>query len=480
LIPSLLERPDAEAIRVAGRSLTYGELLSAVSATADRVHGAGRVAVWATPTLDTCVAVLGVLAAGGAAVPVNPRLGPMELEHIVNDSAPHAIVVPEGTELPPALGRCERVAFETDAGGSRLPPEPDPESPAFILYTSGTTGMPKGVVLPRRAVISNLDALATVWEWTSDDVLVHGLPMFHVHGLVLGVLGPLRVGGRLHHVGHFSPEAVARELDGDATMLFAVPTMYFRLANAAESDTSIARALGRARMLVSGSAHLPVRDHARIERVAGQRIVERYGLTETIMNCAVPVSGDRRAGYVGPPLPGVDVRLVDDDGRTIEVSDDETIGEVAVRGPNLFTEYLNQPDATAEVMCDGWFFTGDLATRAPDGYLRIMGRRATDLIKSGGFKIGAGEVEAALLQHGSVAQAAVVGETDRDLGERIVAFVVLREGANVSQEALTDHVAALLAPHKRPREVSFINELPTNEMGKVEKTRLKRAGDARS
>jgi malonyl-CoA/methylmalonyl-CoA synthetase len=478
LIPPFLDPPNKEAIRFEAGSLTYEQLLSAVSGMADRVHGAERVAVWASPTIDACIGILGVLAAGAAAVPINPRLGAMELEHIVDDCAPPLIVAARETELPPALRRCERVAIDLAARGSKLPPEAGPEAPALILYTSGTTGLPKGVVLSRRAVTSNLDALAEVWEWTADDVLVQGLPLFHVHGLVLGVLGPLRLGGRLHHVGRFSPEKLLREFEEEGTMLFAVPTMYFRLANAAERDPSLARALGRARLLVSGSAHLPVRDHARIERATSQRIVERYGLTETIMNCAVRASGDRRAGYVGPSLPGVEVRLVGDDGATIQVSDDEMIGEVAVRGPNLFTGYLNQADATASAMRDGWFFTGDLATRAPDGYLRIMGRRATDLIKTGGFKVGAGEVEAALLQHEAVAEAAVVGEPDTDLGERIVAFVVLREGTIASPATLSKHVATLLTPHKRPREVCFVQELPRNEMGKVKKSLLKR--DARS
>jgi malonyl-CoA/methylmalonyl-CoA synthetase len=478
LIPPFLDPPNKEAIRFEDGSLTYEQLLSAVTGMAERMRGAERVAVWASPAVETCVGILGVLAAGAAAIPINPRLGTMELEHIVGDCAPGLIAAPDETELPPPLRRCERVAIDLGARGSEVPEEADPESPAFILYTSGTTGLPKGVVLPRRAVTSNLDALATVWEWTSDDVLVHGLPLFHVHGLVLGVLGPLRLGARLHHIGRFSPEGVGEELEGEGTMLFAVPTMYFRLANAAERDASLGRAVGNARLLVSGSAPLPVRDHARIERATSQRIVERYGLTETIMNCAVHASGDRRAGYVGPPLPGVDIRLVDDDGALIEVSDDETIGEVAVRGPNLFTGYLNQADATAEAMRDGWFFTGDLATRAPDGYLRIMGRRATDLIKTGGYKVGAGEVEAALLRHEAVAQAAVVGDPDKDLGERIVAFVVLREGASVTPTMLSDHVAALLTPHKRPRDVVFIEELPSNEMGKVQKTLLKRGGSS--
>src|SRR3712207_5901260 len=195
-------------------------------------------------------------------------------------------------------------------------------------------------------------------------------------------------------------------------------------------------------------------------------------MTETLMNTAVRATGDPRPGYVGPPLDGVDLRLLDDDGRTLEVSDDETFGEIAVRGPNLFLGYLNRPDATAAAFRDGWFATGDLATRAPDGYVRIVGRRATDLIKSGGFKIGAGEIEGALLEHPAVAQAAVTGEPDPDLGERVVAWVVARPGADVDAAGLADHVAALLAPHKRPRRVHFLDDLPRNALGKVQKRQL--------
>jgi malonyl-CoA/methylmalonyl-CoA synthetase len=195
-------------------------------------------------------------------------------------------------------------------------------------------------------------------------------------------------------------------------------------------------------------------------------------MSETLMNTAIRADGDRRPGYVGPPLDGVELRLLDDDGQPIEAADDETIGEIEVRGPNLFLEYLNRPDATAEVLRDGWFRTGDLATRAPDGYIRIVGRRATDLIKSGGFKIGAGEIEGALLEHPDVREAAVTGEPDPDLGERIVAWIVPRPGAQPSAEALADHVAGLLTPHKRPRVVHLMDELPRNEMGKVQKNRL--------
>jgi malonyl-CoA/methylmalonyl-CoA synthetase len=248
--------------------------------------------------------------------------------------------------------------------------------------------------------------------------------------------------------------------------------MYHRLAGEAEQDPQIAHGFASARLLVSGSAALPAADHERIEKLTGQRIAERYGMTETLMNTGVRASGERRPGYVGPPLDGVDVRLVDDDGDAIDAADDETIGEIQVRGPNLFLEYLNRPDATDEAMSGGWFKTGDLATRAPDGYIRIVGRRATDLIKSGGFKIGAGEIEGALMEHPAVVEVAVTGEPDPDLGERIVAWVVAAEGERPSEDELSGHVADLLTPHKRPRVVRFVDALPRNEMGKVQKKRL--------
>ena len=473
LFPSLADPSGREALRFGDLSLTFEDLGRAAAGVAGRVKGHERVAVWASPSMEACVGVIGVLAAGAAAVPINPSVGAREVDHILADCEPRLLIAADDAELPARLGQLERVPVELGGSGpASLPSDPSPEAPGLIIYTSGTTGPPKGVVLPRRAISSNLDALADAWEWTSDDVVVHGLPLFHVHGLVLGVLGPVRRGGRLHHIGRFSPEAVGRHLAAEGTMLFAVPTMYFRLAAAAESDEALANELGRARVLVSGSAPLPARDFKRIESATGQRIVERYGLTETLMNCATRVAGDRRPGYVGPPLEGIDLHLVDDERRTIDVSDDETFGEIAVRGPNLFTEYLNRPEDTAAAVENGWFFTGDLAVRAPDGYIRIMGRRATDLIKTGGYKVGAGEVEAALLEHESVSQAAVVGKPDEDLGERITAFVVLNEGAQSSAQELEDHVASLLAPHKRPRAVQFLDELPHNEMGKVQKSEL--------
>jgi malonyl-CoA/methylmalonyl-CoA synthetase len=475
LLPPLHEPTAKEAIRFGERALSYRELAAAAGRVAGELADDRRVAVFAENTLETCVAAVGALLAGVPFVPVNPKAGERELEHIAGDSAPELVLAAPGADLPGALGALRRVDVDVAARepAGALPPEPDPEAPAVIVYTSGTTGPPKGAVLPRRAISSNLDALATAWQWTADDVLAHGLPLFHVHGLILGVLGPLRLGGTVHHLGRFSSEAMAAELGGEATMMFGVPTMYHRLARDAERDPEIARAAGRARVLVSGSAALPASEHARLERLTGQRIVERYGMSETLMNTAVRFDGDRRPGTVGLPLDGVDIRLVDDDGAPIEVSDDETVGEIQVRGPNLFLEYLNRPDATAEVMRDGWFATGDMATRAADGYLRIVGRRATDLIKSGGYKIGAGEIESALLEHPGVGEVAVTGEPDEDLGERIVAWVVPADDAErPGEQELADHVARLLTPHKRPRVVRYLDELPRNAMGKVMKKEL--------
>jgi malonyl-CoA/methylmalonyl-CoA synthetase len=474
LLAPVYERGDDPAVRIDGRGLSYRELREAAAALARSLEGTKRVAVWAEPTLETCVAVVAATAAGVALVPVNPKLGSAELRHVLEDSAPDLLLgAPDG-----ALRGLDRIpplaAVDVDARGADLPVvELDEHAPALVVYTSGTTGSPKGAVLSRRAVASNLDALAEAWEWTSDDRLTHALPLFHVHGLVIGLLGPLRVGGRLEHLGRFDAARVAGAFEEGATVLFGVPTMYNRLAAEAERDPAAANALRRARLLVSGSAPLPAPVFERLAEATGQRVVERYGLTETLMNTAVRADGERRPGYVGRALPRVEVRLVGDDGADIEVSDDETIGEVAVRGPNLFSGYLNRPEADEQAVRDGWFFTGDLATRAPDGYLRIVGRRSTDLIKTGGYKVGAGEVEVALLEHPAVAEVAVTGAPDDDLGERIVAWVAAEPGrARPDPQELVHHVAGLLAPHKRPREVRFVDELPRNAMGKVVKQRL--------
>lgn len=489
LFPALAAGSTRPALQFGDQTLSHAELATVAGALAARIAGAPRVAVWATPTLGTAVGVVAALLAGVPVVPVNPKTGERELTHIVTDSSPALVLAERGAELPPVLAGLTRLDTDaTDATGvadaagapgapgpaTPPPAEPSPEAPALIVYTSGTTGPPKGVVLPRRAVAATLDALKDAWQWTEADVLVHALPLFHVHGLILGILGPLRRGGSVRHLGRFGTEGVARELSSGATMLFGVPTMYHRIAEALADDPALAKALTGARLLVSGSAALPVHDHERIAAATGRRVIERYGMTETLMNTSVRADGEPRAGTVGVPLAGVELRLVDEAGAAITAYDGDTVGEIQVRGPNLFTEYLNRPDATEDAFDEGWFRTGDMAIRDPDGYVRIVGRKATDLIKSGGYKIGAGEIENVLLEHPGVREAAVTGEPDEDLGERIVAWIVPAQAdAPPSAEELAAHVGAQLASHKRPRTVRYLQALPRNDMGKIMKRALR-------
>jgi malonyl-CoA/methylmalonyl-CoA synthetase len=467
---SLLPRQDARERRAAvsfpDGALQGAELERAAAALRTRLPQHGPVALWAAPEIATAIALLAALRAGLQVVPIDVKSGPAEIARIVEVCRPSALLAPAGV----AVGGLEVIspseaAAAVDAGEDRS------AQSGLIVFTSGTTGPAKGVLLSAPAIAANLDALASAWEWTAADVLVHALPLFHVHGLVVATLGSLRRGSEVRHLGAFDAAEIARALGGDATMLFAVPTMYHRLAAAAEADPQLAGGLRGARLLVSGSAALAASEHARIEALCGQRIVERYGMSETLMIASVRAGGERRAGYVGTPLDGVRLRVVGDDGRDLP-SDDATIGDVLVRSPSMFDGYLGQEQETAAAFRDGWFATGDLGTLAGDGYLRLVGRRSTDLIKSGGYRIGAGEIESALLEHPAVAEAAVLGVADEDLGERIVAWIVRHQGSEVGERELVDHVARALTPHKRPREVRFVESLPRNAMGKVRKRLL--------
>ena len=418
----------ADAVSVAGEAVSWSALGERASLLATAMAGAPAVAIEATPTLDTVVAVVAGLLAGVPVVPIPPDAGPVEREHLWHDSG--AVPMPAPSAVAASL------------------PEPAETASALIIYTSGTTGAPKGVVLSHRAVAAGLDGLAEAWEWTAEDTLVHGLPLFHVHGLVLGVLGALRTGCRLVHTGRPSPQAYAAAA---GSVYFGVPTVWGRVC--AEPDA--ARALGGARLLVSGSAPLPVKVFEQLRSLTGHAPVERYGMTETLITLSTRADGERRPGWVGVPINGVRTRVVDD--------------ELQVQGATLFDGYLNRPEVT-EASFDGpWFRTGDAAEIDAQGFHRIIGRQSIDIIKTGGFKVGAGEVEAALADHPSVREVAVVGLPDDDLGQRIVAFVV---GDDVDPGTLIELVASTLSVHKRPREIRVVGALPRNAMGKVQKNLL--------
>ncbi len=449
------ERP---AVIVGNTSLSYSELLAAANRKADglraiRIGPGTSVVVMAHATIETFVNLVAVALTGATAVPVSAAIGEREMAHLTTVSRPAWAL----GSVPPSLhsSLMLRVATGTETVGG----------PMLLLFTSGTTGPPKGVPITTAAIAANLDALADAFAWTAEHVVTHALPLFHVHGLVLGFYGVLRRGGTLHYAPKFDAAEVAAML-GPRSILFGVPTMHHRLLNLAETDESARRSLSNAARLVSGSAGLPVREHSRAERILERGILERYGLTETLIVTSVR-HGHREPGHVGRPLNGVSVAL-----RPIEGAEEGT-GEVLVRGPNVFTGYEGVADRSMFSTHDGheWFCTGDVA-QSLDGSLKIIGRTSTDLIKTGGYRVGAGEIEAALLEHANVAEVAVVGVPDSDLGERIEAFVVLAKGTTSNEAELLEHVAGFVSNHKRPRKIHFALSLPRNAMGKIQKAKL--------
>ncbi|OBG40213.1 acyl-CoA synthetase [Mycobacterium sp. E3198] len=464
LNPSTVTTTDiADAVRIDGVTLSRSDLIGAATSVAERVAGANRVAVLATPSAATVLAVTGCLIAGVPFVPVPSDVGVAERRHMLTDSGVEAWLGPE----PEDRGGLPHIPVRVHARSWHRYPEPSPDATAMIIYTSGTTGLPKGVQLSRRAVAADLDALAEAWQWTPDDVLVHGLPLFHVHGLVLGLLGSLRVGNRFVHTGKPTPAGYAQACaDWGGSLFFAVPTVWSRVV----TDGSAAEALRPARLLVSGSAPLPVPVFDRLAELTGHQPIERYGASESLITISTRADGERRAGWVGVPVAGVETRLLDDDDNPVP-RDGETVGRLQVRGPTMFDGYLNRPEATAEAFApDGFYRTGDVAVVDGAGMHRIVGRESVDLIKSGGYRVGAGEIETSLLGHPGVQEAAVVGLPDEDLGQRIVAYVV--GSSNLRADDLINHVAQELSIHKRPREVRLVAALPRNAMGKVLKKQL--------
>jgi acyl-CoA synthetase (AMP-forming)/AMP-acid ligase II len=424
-------------------------------------------------------------------VPLNTRYRAAEAGHILRDSGARAVLFSPGSEQARLLGEIgplpsleHRIALGGDGGGSTVSfdrllaageqagePAAADEDVALIVYTSGTTGKSKGAALSYRAMADNMDALTSMWGFSSEDRLIVCLPLFHVHGLCIGVHGALLHGTTVLLSPRFDASEVVESFERrGATVFMGVPTMYVRLLEHLAAHPEAAAALARARLFTSGSAALPAADFSAFERATGHRILERYGMTETLFTLSNPYERERRPGTVGLPVRGCEVHLVDESGD--DLPEGQT-GEILVRGNGLMNGYWGRSEETRAAFRDGWFATGDVARRDPDGYFRILGRKSVDIIKSGGFKISAREIEDVIASHPRVREVAVVGAPDRVWGERIVAAVVPRAG---DPGPLTDEVRDLcarsLADYKRPKEVRIVAELPRNALGKVQKHRI--------
>jgi malonyl-CoA/methylmalonyl-CoA synthetase len=471
---------DRTALVAPGGPLTYGELLAESAAVACGLLdgaadlGGRRVAFLAPPGPDWVITQWAIWRAGGVAVPLAVSHPRPELEHAIGDCGASLLVAhPEFADRlrPIAAARRRRFA-NTEALACAEPgplPAIDPARRAMILYTSGTTGKPKGVVTTHATVAAQVTSLVEAWGWRHDDRIVNVLPLHHVHGIVNVVACALWSGAACEMLPGFDAGTTWERLaSGEVTVFMAVPTVYARVIAAWEAADEAQRrrwseGCRSLRLMVSGSAALPVATLERWRAITGHVLLERYGMTEIGMALSNPLEGPRIAGTVGTPLPGVEVRLVGEDGTAVAEGQP---GEIEVRGPGVFREYWKQPEATRAAFRDGWFRTGDLAV-VESGRYRILCRASVDLIKAGGYKISALEIEECLRFHPAVADCAVVGLADAEWGQRVAAAVVLRPGATADPAALQAWARERLAPYKVPREVRLVEQLPRNAMGKV-------------
>ncbi|HXI56548.1 MAG TPA: acyl-CoA synthetase [Polyangia bacterium] len=487
-------RPDDPAVveeRAGGalHTVSHAQLRAGAAAIADTLRagrpslGGARVAFLIGPGASYVETMLGIFLAGGTAVPLSPLHPPAELGHIIATASPERLLaspdltsrlhgLPSPAPAPSSLLSVTPSSITTATASDPL--TPGDGDPALMLFTSGTTGKPKGVTMSHGALAATLAALEQAWGWRRDDRLLHVLPLHHTHGVVVALFGALWAGAATR----FAPFDGARvwELFAGSTVFMAVPTIYaklmeaFRTAAAAQQAAwqSSARAM---RLLTSGSAALPAALFREFEAASGQPLLERYGMTEIGMALSNPLAGPRIAGAVGRELPGVTVDVVDDDGRALDA---DQPGELRVRSPQMFSGYHGDPEATARSFDDqGRFRTGDTGLRDGAGVVRLLGRTSTDILKSGGYKLSALEIEAVLRDHPAVAEVAVIGLPDQTWGDRVTACAVLRPGAALTLAELREFARDRLASYKLPRELRLLDALPRTALGKVQKGLLK-------
>jgi malonyl-CoA/methylmalonyl-CoA synthetase len=436
-----------------------------------------RVAFLVHPSFAYAAVQRGIWRAGGVAVPLAVSHPPAELEYVIRDSGAGVVVADKMSAamlMPLARAAHARFVIADDAlrasPADRLP-HLGSNRRAMIIYTSGTTGRPKGAVSTHQIIGSQIASLVEAWRWTPADHLLLVLPLHHVHGIINGLGSALAVRATCEILPAFDAERVWERLaSGEVSVFTAVPTIYNRLISSWEAASPEMRkrrseAVRGLRLMMSGSAALPVKTLERWREISGHTLLERYGMTEIGMALANPLGGERRPGCVGMPLPGVEVRLVDETGHEVETG---TPGELEVRGPSVFLEYWKRPEETAAAFRDGWFRTGDVAV-LEEGSYRLLGRTSVDIIKTGGYKVSALEIEEVLRTHPAIAECAVVGISDDDWGECVSAAVELRQGTTLSLDDLQRWAKPQLAPYKIPRALQQVSMLPRNAMGKVVK-----------
>lgn len=471
------------AFRTPAAAQTYQDLLDRSALLGTALLGdapdlaENRVALLVPGGFEYAAAQWAIWRAGGIKVPLCLSATEPEWEYTLTDSQA-AIVLADGPQAARIAPLCARLGLRlvnTDAvsGAAAKPlPEIEPERRAMILYTSGTTSKPKGVVTTHANIQAQIESLVQAWEWNASDAIPLFLPLHHIHGIINVMSCALWSGAVIESFARFDTAAIlARVQAGAYTLFMAVPTIYVKLiqtleaAAAAERENIIA-GFRRMRLMVSGSAALPASVHEQWTALTGQKLLERYGMTEIGMALSNPCHGERRPGAVGLPLPGVEVRLKTEAGALVAGEDEP--GEIQVRGPGVFRAYWNRPQASAESFDDAWFRTGDMAVRER-GYYRIMGRLSVDIIKSGGYKLSALEIEAVLLEHPLIRECAVVGLLDPVWGEAVTAVVVLAPGATLELAALREWCRERLSVYKIPQRLRVVPELPRNAMGKVTK-----------
>lgn len=479
---------DAVAFATPSHGHTYRDLLDRsevlASALLSEVDDLAekRVALFLPAGFDHAASMWAIWRSGGIALPMSLSGTESEWEYCLTDTGT-SIVLAEASMAVRIEPLCRRLGIRlVDVDGvhaSPVKPLPviDTQRRAMILYTSGTTSKPKGVVTTHANIQAQVESLVAAWEWRSSDSVPLFLPMHHIHGIVNVTLCALWAGASIEPFPRFDLDAILNRIRADAyTVFMAVPTIYVKLIQAIEAASTadreaIGRSFARLRLMVSGSAALPASVFEKWAALTGQRLLERYGMTETGMILSNPLDGDRRPGTVGLPLPCVEVRLVSEMGDIVSIEGES--GEIQVRGPGVFREYWNRPEATSACFDHGWFRTGDAAV-VEQGYYRILGRLSADIIKSGGYKLSALEIEAALLEHPDVRECAVIGVPNEVWGEAVAAAVVAHPGSALDLEALRQWCRSRMSAYKVPKRLISVAELPRNAMGKVTKPELRR------